>query len=66
MYIMFYKNPKLVKIRADNLPKFGQVVDPGADLLGQTAVFKTELPYLAEGGDDQTELQLKGNAAAAW
>jgi hypothetical protein len=34
--------------------------------LEQRAVFKTELPGLAEVGDDQSELQLKGNAAAAW
>jgi hypothetical protein len=32
----------------------------------QRAVFKTELPYLAGEGDDQTEFQLKGNIAAAW
>jgi hypothetical protein len=44
----------------------GQVVDPGADLMGQRAAFKTELPKLAGGGADQMELQLKGNAAAAW
>jgi hypothetical protein len=30
------------------------------------AVFKTELPHIAGGVADQTELQLKGNAAAAW
>jgi hypothetical protein len=47
-------------------PKAGQVVDPSADLMGQRAVFKTELPHLPGGGAEQTELQLKGNAAAAW
>jgi hypothetical protein len=34
--------------------------------MGQKAVFKIELPYLAGGGADQTQLQLKGNTAAAW
>jgi hypothetical protein len=29
----------------------GKVVDPGADLLGQRAAFKTELPHLAGGGN---------------
>jgi hypothetical protein len=38
----------------------GQMVDPRADLLGQRAAFQTELPHLAGGGADQTELQLKG------
>jgi hypothetical protein len=42
-----------------------QVVDHRTDLLGQKAVFKTELPHLDGEGADQTELQLKGNAAAA-
>jgi hypothetical protein len=28
-------------------PKVGQVVDPGADLVGQRAAFKTEFPHLA-------------------
>jgi hypothetical protein len=46
-------------------PKAGQVVDPRADLVGQRTAFKTEFPHLAEGGTDQTELQLKGNAAVA-
>jgi hypothetical protein len=36
--------------------KAEQVVDPRADLVGQRAVFKTELPHLAGGGADQTEL----------
>jgi hypothetical protein len=43
-------------------PKAGQEVDPRS--LGQRAAFKTELPHLAGGGGDQTELQLKGNTAA--
>jgi hypothetical protein len=47
-------------------PKAGQVVDPRADLVGQRATFKTELPHLAGGGADKTELQLKGNEAATW
>jgi hypothetical protein len=47
-------------------PKAGQVVDPGSDLLEQKTVFKTELPHLARGGANQTELQLKDNTAAAW
>jgi hypothetical protein len=34
--------------------------------LGQRAAFKTELPHLAGVVADQTELQLKGNAVAAW
>jgi hypothetical protein len=46
--------------------KMRQVVDPGADLIGQRAVFKTELPHLAGGGADQTELQLKENAVPTW
>jgi hypothetical protein len=45
--------------------KAGQEVDPGADLMGQRAVLKTDLPHLAGEGADQTELQLKGNSAAA-
>jgi hypothetical protein len=47
------------------LSKVGQVVDPGADLVGQRLAFKTELLHLARGGADQTELQLqlKGNIA---
>jgi hypothetical protein len=36
------------------LPKVGQVVNPRAGLLGQRAVFKTELPHLVGGGDNQT------------
>jgi hypothetical protein len=47
-------------------PKAGQVVDPGTDLWGQRAAFKTELLHFAGGGADQTELQLKGKIAAAW
>jgi hypothetical protein len=47
-------------------PKVGQLVDPKADLVGQRSAFKTELPHLAGGGANQTELQLKGNTAAAW
>jgi hypothetical protein len=47
-------------------PKAGQVVDPGADLVGQRAAFKTELPHLAGEGADQTELKLKGNTSATW
>jgi hypothetical protein len=47
-------------------PKAGQVVDPRADLLGHKAVFKTKLPYLAGGGVNKTELQLKDNTAASW
>jgi hypothetical protein len=39
-----------------------QVVDPRADIVGKRTEFKTELP-LAVGGAEQTELQLKGNAA---
>jgi hypothetical protein len=31
-----------------------EVVDPRADLVGQRAVFKTELPHLAREGADQT------------
>jgi hypothetical protein len=34
--------------------------------LGHRTTFKTEFPYLADRGADQTELQLKGNMAAAW
>jgi hypothetical protein len=45
-------------------PKVGRGVDPRAGLVGQMAVYKTELPHIAEGGADQTELQIKGNAAA--
>jgi hypothetical protein len=45
-------------------PKVGQVVDPRADLMRQRAAFKTELPHLARGGDEQTELRLKGNTNA--
>jgi hypothetical protein len=37
-------------------PRVGQVVDTGADFMGQRAVFKTEMPHLAAGGTDQTEL----------
>jgi hypothetical protein len=40
-------------------------VDPRADLLGQRTAFKTELPHLPEGGDEQAELQLKDNTAAS-
>jgi hypothetical protein len=47
-------------------PKAEQVVAPGADLMGQRAAFKSELPHLAGGGADQIELQLKHNTAAAW
>jgi hypothetical protein len=32
----------------------------------QNAAFKTELCHLAGGVADQTELQLKGNAASTW
>jgi hypothetical protein len=39
-------------------PKVGQLVDPGAGLVEQKVVFKTELPHLPGGGIDQTELQL--------
>jgi hypothetical protein len=46
--------------------KTGQVVHPRAVLLGQRAVFKTELSHLAWGGADQTELQPQGNSAATW
>jgi hypothetical protein len=35
-----------------NLPKMGQVVNPGADLMEQMARFKTELPHLDGGGVD--------------
>jgi hypothetical protein len=35
-------------------PKAGQVVYLRADLIGQRAVFKTELPHLTRGGADQT------------
>jgi hypothetical protein len=45
--------------------KAGQVVDPRDNLVGQRAVFKTELPHLARGVADRTELQLKSNTAAA-
>jgi hypothetical protein len=48
-----------------NLPKKVRV-DPRADLVGQAIVFKTELYHLADRGSNQTELQLKGNAAASW
>jgi hypothetical protein len=41
--------------------KVGQMVDAGDDIIGQRAVFKTELSHLARGGADQT-----GNTAAAW
>jgi hypothetical protein len=51
---------------ASQHPKAGQVVNPGAGLMGHREVFKTELPHLARGGADQTELQLKDNAVAAW
>jgi hypothetical protein len=37
-----------------------------ADLVGQRAAFKTELPHLVGGVADQTELELKGNTATAW
>jgi hypothetical protein len=47
-------------------PKTVEVVDPRADLVGKRAVFKTEFPHLAGGGADQTESQVKGNAAATW
>jgi hypothetical protein len=33
-------------------------MDPGAGLVGQRAVLKTELPHLAGGRADQTELKL--------
>jgi hypothetical protein len=42
-----------------------QVLDPEADLIGESTAFKTELPHLAGEGADQTELQLKDNTAAA-
>jgi hypothetical protein len=38
----------------DQPPKAGQLVDPGADLVGQRAAFSTELPHLAREGADQT------------
>jgi hypothetical protein len=41
-------------------------MDPVADLMEHRAAFKTELPHLAGGEADQTELQLKGNTAATW
>jgi hypothetical protein len=44
----------------------GQVTDPGADLVGQMAVFQTELSHLTREGANQTQLQVKGNAAATW
>jgi hypothetical protein len=44
----------------------GQVLDPGAALLGQRAVLKTELPHLTGGGANQTELYLEGKASATW
>jgi hypothetical protein len=47
-------------------PKAGQVVDLRADLLGQSAAFKTKLPHLAWGGTDQKELWLKDNKAVHW
>jgi hypothetical protein len=47
-------------------PKARQMVDPRTDLLEQRTAFKTELSQLPKGGADQTEFQLKGNAAAAW
>jgi hypothetical protein len=34
--------------------------------VGLRAVFKTELYHLAGGGADEPELQLYGNATAAW
>jgi hypothetical protein len=46
--------------------KVEQVVDPRDGLMGQRAALKTEFPHLAGGGADQTELQLKGSAAANW
>jgi hypothetical protein len=42
------------------------MVDPRADIMEQKEAFKTEFPHLVWGGADQTELQLKGNTAAAW
>jgi hypothetical protein len=42
------------------------MVDLGADIIGQRALFKTELPHLAGAGVYQTVLQLKGNKLAAW
>jgi hypothetical protein len=53
---------------AGHPPKVRQVVDLGADFLVPVprAAFKTELPDLTGGGADQTELQLKGNAASSW
>jgi hypothetical protein len=42
------------------------VVDPEANLVGQKVVLKIKLPHHAERGADQTEIQLKGNAVAAW
>jgi hypothetical protein len=46
--------------------KIGPVIYPWAGLVGVREVLKIELPHLAWGRDDQTELQLQGNAAAAW
>jgi hypothetical protein len=43
-----------------------QEVYPGADLMGDRAALKTELPHLTGGETDQTELSLKSNAAATW
>jgi hypothetical protein len=45
------------------LPKVEQIVDLRTDLVSQRAIFKAELPHLTGGRADQTELQLKGNAA---
>jgi hypothetical protein len=42
------------------------MVDPGADITGQMAAFKTELPHDVGGFADQIELQLKGNTSATW
>jgi hypothetical protein len=42
------------------------MVDPRADFLWKKAVFETELHNLVGEGADQTDLHLKGNAAAAW
>jgi hypothetical protein len=46
--------------------KAGQVVDLGADLLGQRALFKTEFPHFGAGRTDQTKLHLKSNTAVSW
>jgi hypothetical protein len=48
------------------LPKVEQMMDPRADLMGQRAAFKTELPHLYGRGANQTELLLNGTTAATW